>query len=231
MSQTKKTYFGIATIFTASLVFYFWHPGGEAIQFLAGVPLVGSLVAALVQILRDQAAHEKAMLILAEQNRFSLGASSHMANVAFDKHVQFSEEYAEEVHKALTTLFRNGPTQEVLQHTGALYRLQQKYAVWLTTKLEKDLEVFESALRRIGADASYVYSATNADDRQQKLDAMYRTFAEVMGFEKWQGEQLTDDLAISMMIRRLRKILGTEELTEMRSVIVTKAIAELRING
>ena len=230
MSQTKKTYFGIAAIFSVSLAFYYWHPDGEGIQFLAGIPLVGSLVAALVQILRDQATHERAMLIVAEQNRFSLGASSHMANVAFDKHVQFSEEYAEEVHKALTTLFRNGPTPEVLQHTGTLYVLQQKYAVWLTSKLEKDLEVFESALRRIGADAGYVYNTTDADDRQQKLNAMYKTFAEVMGFEEWRGEKLTDDLAISMMIRRLRNILGTEELTEIRSAIVSKAITELRIN-
>lgn len=121
MSRTQKTYFAIVTIFTASLAFYYWNPASAAIQFLAGIPLVGSLVAALVQILRDQTAQERAMPILAAQNRFSLGASSHMANVAFDKHVQFSEEYAEEVHKALTTLVREGPTPEVLQHTGTLY--------------------------------------------------------------------------------------------------------------
>ncbi len=59
---------------------------------------------------------------------------------------------------------------------------------------------------------------------------MYRTFAEVMGFEEWQGEQLTDNLAVSIMIRRLRAILGTEELTEMRSAIVSNAIRELRSN-
>ena len=121
MSRTQRTYSAIATIFTVSLTFYYWNPGDAAIQFLAGIPLVGALVATLVQILRDQAAYERAMLVLVAQNRFSLGASSHMANVAFDKHVQFSEEYAEEVYKALGTLFRKGPTPEVLQHTGTLY--------------------------------------------------------------------------------------------------------------
>lgn len=226
MSRTQKTYSAIAMIFLASVAFYYWNPSGTAIQFLAGIPIVGSLVAALVQILRDQAAHERTMLVLAEQNRFSLGASSHMANVAFDKHVEFSEEYAKEVHKALITLFREGPTPEVLQHTGALYTLQQKYAVWLTPKLEMDLETFESALRRIGADAGYVRDTPSAKDRQQRLDAIYRTFAEVMGFEEWEGEQLTDNLAVSMMIRRLRTILGTEELTEMRSAIISNAIRE-----
>ena len=227
MSQTKKTYFSIAVILIASLIFFYWHPGGGDIQFLAGIPLVSSLLALLVQILRDQAAHERAMLILDAQNHFSLGASSHMANVAFDKHVLFCEEYADEVHKALTTLFREGPTAQVLAHTGNLYKLQQKYAVWLTAKLEGDLESFESALRSIGANASYVYTTSGTDDRQQKLDAMYQTFAKVMGFEEWQGEKLTDELAISMLIRRLRKILGTEELTGLRSSIVSKAILEL----
>lgn len=231
MSKTRKTYLGIAIIFVASLAFFYWHPGGDFIQLLAGIPLVGSVVAALLQILRDQAAHERALLILAAQNQFSLGASSHMANVAFDKHVQFSEEYAQEVHKTLTTLFREGPTEEVLRHTSALYMLQQKYAVWLTAKIETELETFEAALRRIGATAGYVYGTSSAEDRQQKLDAMYRTFAEVMGFEEWQGERLTDHLAVSMMIRRLRSILGTEELTEMRTAIVSKAILELRNNG
>ena len=52
-----------------------------------------------------------------------------------------------------------------------------------------------------------------------------------MGLEtNFQGEKLTDELAISKMIRRLRMILGTEELMEMRSTIVSKAIAELRAN-
>ena len=231
MSRTQRTYSAIATIFTVSLAFYYWNPGDAAIQYLAGIPLVGSLIAALVQILRDQAAHERAMLVLAAQNRFSLGASSHMANVAFDKHVQFSEEYAEEVYKALGTLFRKGPTLEVLQHTGNLYTLQQKYAVWLTSRVEQDLETFESALRRIGATAGYLQDDPSAEDKQQRLNAMYQTFAEVMGLEtNFQGEKLTDELAISKMIRRLRMILGTEELMEMRSTIVSKAIAELRAN-
>lgn len=231
MSRSQKTYSAFAAIFTVSLAFYYWNPGDAAIQFLASIPLVGTLIAALFKILHDQVAHERAMLALAAQNHFSLGASSHMANVAFDKHVQFSEEYAEEVFKTLSTLFKKGPTQEVLQHTSNLYTLQQKYAVWLTSRVEKDLETFESALRRIGANAGYIRDDPSAEDRQQRLGEMYQTFAEVMGFEKWQGEQLTDELAISMMIRRLRKILGTEELTEMRSAIVSKAIAELRING
>jgi hypothetical protein len=182
----------------------------------------------LVQVLRDQAAHERKLLIVAEKNRFALGTSSHMANVAFDKHVLFSEEYVEEAHKALTTLFRKGPTDEVLQHTDTLYLLRQKHAVWLTSKVEKDLEKFESSLREIGAWAGYVSAAPHAEDRQQKLNEMYRTFAKVMGFSEWGGETLTDELTLSMLVRQLRSVLGIEELTELRTAVTSKAIAELK---
>ena len=44
-----------------------------------------------------------------------------MAHTAFDKHVLFSEKYIAEVHKALVTLFRPGPTEEALRHAAALY--------------------------------------------------------------------------------------------------------------
>ncbi len=156
-----------------------------------------------------------------------------MANVAFDKHVLFSEEYVEEVHKVLRTLFREGPTPQVLEHTRRLYELQQKYAVWLTPKIEADLELFESALRHLGADAQYLKSVSGTKDTSQRTAAMYKTFANVigskfMGASKWDGEELSEDLAISMVIQRLRAILGTEELTEMRGAIVSKALSELR---
>jgi hypothetical protein len=38
------------------------------------------------------------------QNAFSMGATSHMATVAFDKHIGFCEEYVEQMSKALYTL-------------------------------------------------------------------------------------------------------------------------------
>ncbi len=232
MKRKTKTYIGITIIFLVSAAFFYWKPAGELIQILAAIPLVGSLVGALFQLIREQAAYERKLLLQESQNRFSLGASSHMANVAFDKHVQFSEEYAKEAYKALLTLFQKGPTKEVLQHTVALYTIQQKYAVWLTADLEKELGTFESALKSIGANASYVYDAPGGQDRQEKLNSMYKTFVEVLGAtvvggDEWQGNKITDELAVAGLIRRLRAILGIEELTELRRKIVAKATLEL----
>lgn len=236
ISHKQKTYFGIVTVFVLSLGLFHWLPDGGLIQNVAAIPVVGSLLGALFQILRDQAAHDRKLAIVNVQNGFTLGATSHMANVAFDKHVLFSEEYVAEVHKAVSTLFREGPTPEVLTHTAALYTLQQKYAVWLTPKIEEDLECFDSALRRIGANAGYVNSATGAEDRPQRIASMFKTFADVMGTKfmgasEWEGESLSEELAVSMVIRKLRAILGIEELTQMRVAFVTNALRDLCSNG
>lgn len=227
MKQNQLTYFSIAAVFASSLALFLWSPAGEMIQTLASIPVVGSLVAALFRILRDQAVYDRQILLLDAQNRFSLGATSHMASVAFDKHVQFCEEYVAEVQKTLGTLFRAGPSENVLKHTGSLYSLQQKYALWLTPKIEDELELFESALRRIGANAHYIRMTPKAEDHSQRIAEMYKTFADVMGSKlmgaEWHGEKLTEELAISMVIRRLRGILGIEELTAIRAALVDQA--------
>ena len=236
LSQRTKYYLGITAVLALSLGSLFWLPGGEFVQSLSAIPLVGSLVAALFMLVRDYTAHERKLLLQESQNRFLLGASSHMANVAFDKHVQFAEEYADELHKALATLFQKGPTQDVLKHTNVMYELHQKYAVWLTNKLEAELEQFEFDLRKIGAAAGYVDASTAQENREEIMSAMYRRFAEVMGKERmgadeWDGEKISEERAASMTIRRLRSILGSEELTEMRTSIISKSIAKLRRNG
>ena len=227
----KKTYIVIALVFVASAAALYWNPFNEDIQLLAAIPLVASVIAGLFKMVNDDAAYNKELIIQSAQHRFSLGASSHMANVAFNKHVAFAEEYAKEAFKALDTLFKHGPTPQVIQHTGRLYTLHQKYAVWLTLTLEKELEPFEQALRDIGAMAGYVYSGTNGSDRQVKLNEMYQRFAQVMGLEVWAGKNVTDEIAVTTLIRRLRSILGTEELTEMRAILVSKTIADLRDKG
>lgn len=232
MTQRHKTYLGIGGIFVISgAIFAVARPEG-LLQLLAGLPLVGSLLGLLVQILRDQAAHERAMLMQDAQNQFVLGASSHMANIAFDKHVAFSEAYVEEAQKTLFTLLRLGPTDEVLKHTDNLYKIRNQFIVWLTDDVEAGIEPFETALRSIGANAGYVKAidgeTKEGEERQKALTSMYNTFAKIMAFPEWQGEKLTDELAIKTLVKKLRRVLGTEELTKMRGALVAKAAGGLQ---
>lgn len=232
MTHRQKTYGTIVIIGLVSVISYLLAKNHDRLQFLLAIPFVGSLLSVLVQVLRDQAAYERSLLVKEAENRFVLGIGSHMGNTAFDKHVEFSETYIREVQAALVTLLREGPSEGALKHGWALSEIRNKYVIWLTPELEEALSPFEAALREIGANAHYVEalrgSKEDSDGRSKALEAMFNRFAQVMGFKEWHGQKLTDDLAISALIRHLRNILGTEALTSLRSSILAKATSELQ---
>lgn len=232
MTHQQKTYGVIVSIGLVSVIAYFLARNHDTLQFLLAIPFVGSLLGVLLQVLRDQAAHERSLLVHEAENRFVLGISSHMGNTAFDKHVEFSEAYVREAQAALVTLIREGPSEGALKHGWALSEIRNKYVIWLTPELEEALSPFETALREIGANAYYVEAVRGSKEdssaRSKALEAMYNKFAEVMGFKEWKGQSLTDELAIAALVRKLRNILGTEELTSLRSSILAKATSELR---
>lgn len=234
MAKQNKIYTGITTVFVLAVLMYLFLPDTVFFQTLAAIPAFGALLAALFLMVRDYLANERAHQLLHAKNHFIIGASSHMANVAFDKHVEFAEEYVKEAQETLRTLFREGPTAEMLKHSGELYAVQEKYVVWLTDSIEQELEKFESALRKIGAAAHLEDHAGDMPGKGARIEEMYKTFAEVigektMGSDEWEGEKLSEDRAVSMLIRRLRSILGTEELTQLRRAIVTKAAADSNV--
>ena len=80
----------------------------------------------------------------------------------------------------------------------------------------------------MGTSAIYVENAPGDDQWVLHHDKMYKLFAEVMGWKEWNGEALTDEHANTLVISGLRSVLGTEELTEMRDLLVTKAIKQMR---
>jgi hypothetical protein len=234
VTHRQKTYGAIIGIGIISVISYFLANNHDTLQLLFAIPFVGSLLGVLVQILRDQAAHERSLLVQEAENRFVLGIGSHMGNTAFDKHVEFSEAYVGEAQAALVTLIREGPSEGALKHGWALSDIRKKYVLWLTSELEEALSPFEAALREIGANAYYIEavrgSKEDSEARSKALEAMYNRFAKVMGFKEWHGQNLTDELAIAALVRKLRNILGTEELTSLRSAILAKATSELRSN-
>jgi hypothetical protein len=187
----------------------------------AGIPGVLGLIGILYQLLRDEAQHQRNLLRQHDQQLFDLGATSHMANVAFDKHVVFCEEYVFEMHATIQTLFREGPSKGALEHASKLYEIQQKHATWLTPEIEKQLDPFEKALRRIGASA-YLYSSdpglANASGR---VEEMFDVFSDVLSLAKDPETPVNREVAIATIISRLRYVLGIEQLTALRQGLLT----------
>jgi Xaa-Pro aminopeptidase len=215
----------IAVIFLASLGVASIPLLGGVARVMAAMPAIVSMVAALFQLSRDYAAHERALTLQTSQHSFALGATSHMAAVAFDKHVEFSERYLTETNETFTTLLRSSPAEEALEHAAKLNDLRRTYALWLTPTIDAALEKFEAALRRIGANAHFVNVAIDHDGRPAKIDEMFATLAEVMNTPEWDGKPVPADCGSRAVLHRLREILGTEELTRLRESLIKSALS------
>jgi len=227
--NTKNTYIAWVSVFGASLVavgvFHFFPV--NVVGDLAGVPAIIALFGALFQLSRDRIAFERSTRLEEEKNRFTVGAMSHMANVAFDKHVAFCEEYTAAANHAMLTLFRKGPHQDALVEAGLLADVRIKWDVWLDPGVVAELGKFEAALQTIGANAFLLKDLRADDDRTEAVAKAYGTFAEVMGFETWEGKPVTKDRTVEKVIDKLRKVLGIYELTRLRSELIGRASAQL----
>ena len=168
VSYLNRVYwFGIAIIVGASLGVTFLAPINDVYKGIASLPGVAGLTAALFQLVRDHAAHQRNLEIQQEQQIFNLGATSHMANSVFDKHVEFCEKYLAEVHQTVVTLTREGPTKEALDHARKLYTLRIEYTAWITPKIDKKLIPFEKAVRNIGAKSGLVNALSGAKGQRR----------------------------------------------------------------
>jgi hypothetical protein len=194
---------------------------------IAAIPGVGSLIAALYQLLRDQANYEKQMALQRQQQFFNLAVTSHMANVAFDKHVEFCEKYIAEVHLTMSTLFQRGPTEEVIGHAQNLFLLRQQYAAWITADISKKLDPFQNALSKLGSQARLVEAMRNAANGDKIIEEMYATFDSIMDLDKKDRDKINPDIAVENIKTRLRDILGIEELTRIREKVIKEAIKSI----
>jgi hypothetical protein len=222
--KPKTIYIALTTVFVGALVVT-QLPVDNFVRTLAAVPAIGALLGALLQIARDRISYERSLLLLERQNSFSVGATSHMANVAFDKYVEFSEAYVSEVFETIATLFRRGSCKDAFEHANELLKIRRKWIVWLTPEVEATLEHFEDAIHKIGNCANLVEQVPGA---QPAITQMYSLVAEVFGEKEWEGKPITGDIAFKKIIESIRKVLGIDELTLLRSELVKRAAEDLR---
>jgi hypothetical protein len=129
------------------------------------------------------------------QNAFSVGATSHMATVAFDRYTSFCEEYVGEISRALYALIQDGPRYKPMSAVD-FSSIRRKWALWLTQDIEVELDRFEDGLLRIGADAQFF----GAD-----------------GAPEWNEQDAKPIIAY------LRHTLAVEELTALRKDLVARS--------
>jgi hypothetical protein len=164
---------------------------GSAIPAAIGVTIVKYLGDSMLERQKARQSSE----LEERKNTFSIGATSHMATVAFDKHIEFCEEYVEEVYNALQALVQDGMPQQPLD-VASFFRIRQKWALWLTNEIDSELEQFERRVTQLGGEAP-------------AFDA--------------NGDQVSNQSSIKTAIAFLRGVLRTEELTALRNELVIRS--------
>lgn len=204
-------------------------PTTELMKGLVATPGVLGLVGILYQLMRDEAAFERNKRIQNLQQSFGLGASSHMANKVFDKHVEFCEKYLSEVQKIADQLFREGPTKEAVNLGNGLYRLKLEYAAWLTDEISDSLFPFEQALRELGSKQGFIESTSGVDQyaaaRQEKIPQVHNEYLEILNLDN--SSDPDPDVAVASVIRKARSILDLDELVWLRKQIIAQAKVSL----
>src|SRR5207245_1928962 len=201
-----KVYVVAAVVLVVSFVAAWTLPTTDILRGVIGLPGVAALFAALYQIVRDEAAHARGLDLQERQQLFNLGVTSHMANVAFDRHVGFSEQYISRMQQGLTQLFQTGPPGESLKLCSDLIDIRLSFRAWITEDLEAKVMPFEDALRQIGARKIALEGLEPGPERSRVVNEMYAIFSDVIGLKR--DGQIDEKLAPRRIITHLQDLLG-----------------------
>jgi hypothetical protein len=200
---------------------------GDFAQAVFAFPIAAALIGVLVLILRDVAAKQHAEWLASQNNAFNLSATSHMANVAFDKHVAFAEKYVLEVHRCMGELFRKGATEDAFGLACSLYNIRREYLLWETESITKNLDEFEQALQNMGAQMIGLRNLAPSEERTKKVDEVFGILKKILDLRD-APESLSDEIVGKMVIQRMRELLGVEGLTALRRHYQDEALKRSR---
>ena len=142
-----------------------------------------------------------------------------------DQQVQFNEEYLAKVNQTLTELWIEGQSVKAIERAKELSGIREKFAAWLTRDVEEQLYPIESALRTIGAGSHVLPMVAPGSHRSKIVEDVYNALREVTEI----GEDKKGATAsVATITDRLRELLGTKDLVDLRIGIVKLASSRVR---
>ena len=185
-------------------------PISEIFKGIAATPAIGALIAAVYQILKDHAAFQKQIELQQKNQEFTLGITSHMAQVAFDKHVEFCEKYMAELNCTTLTLFSEGPSEKAGEHAMKFFDLRSEYSTWITEEVSERLTQFERALKDIEVNTRRWKRTTKPEVWDRAYQNAEDTFDAVLG--QLHDKEIPEDenVAIGAIQNRIREILANK---------------------
>ena len=203
-------------------------PVSSYIRDLIAIPGIGGLliiiVQEIIQFRRDHEEHKRNLELKEKEQDFTLGIASKMAELTFQKHVDFSEKYLAEAYDKLKKIGAKGATGELLFDAGDLASIRRDYAPWLTEKIKSNLIPFEENLRKLGVSIQMLnIPGLMAPERAVFQERMQKAFAALLDTD---GKEDTEG-NIAKIIGILREILGTDEITQLRLYALKDAISKI----
>lgn len=153
-----------------------------------------------------------------------------MANVAFDKYVEFCEAYKDCAGEGVLILIKRGPTKEILPEVGKLSEIRYKFSLWIPADVDERLKEFEKVWRTIGAFSGFLDRTVGTADEETRAkhsNMVFKEFAKAMGLKEWDGEKVSDEFTVAAIIAGLREVLGTEKISNLRRAVLDRAVAHL----
>lgn len=226
--ENLEKYILCIIVFIFSLFLAYFVQTNEIFKGILALPAFGALVSILYELYKDNRAHERNIELQNKQQDFVLGTASHMAEVAYNKHVIFCEKYIDRIQKGRQELLGDGPSKKALNIGRELVIIRQEYSSWLTQEIEKSLKPFEQALIKMGAQEHYLeYSKLPVgEERTKVVGEIYKSFGLVLGHDDPLNEE-DASIHIDKIIEKIRDILGINILTKLRLKATELALKRL----
>lgn len=188
------------------------------------IPGAVSLSALIIQVLREEVAFEREKELKEREHNYGLATLSHMAQVVFDRQVEFCDAYAPVVKQIVMEEMRNGPCEQALQQAEALANIREKYALWIPKTQFEKLLAFENGLRELGSSAKMIDIVTDDASRRAFVDRAFNRLLNVVGIDPVIGQR-DPQLAAAKVNDALRELLGASDFALLREYALGQAKA------
>jgi len=217
----------LITVFILSLLIAIMQ-SDPLFKGISTIPALLSLIGFLWQYVRDEVAYENNRRLQNEQNQFNLVATSHMANIVFEKQVAFCEEYVVTLDQALSCLLKAGPSKAIEEFLDKLVASKKKYITWLSGELVDRLETIENEMRRIvTSDYLINHIQQKEPERSIYVNEMWKSFNRLIGVNNKDNE-FNSRQTVKDVLEYVKGILGITELEMLRREMVSRSISTLR---
>ena len=230
MKFSWPVYIALAVVALASFAGAWLLPTTEFMHGIAASPAIVALISVVYQIFRDHATYEKTLALQRDQQHFTLGITSQMATVVFNKHVAFCEKYIERMQKGLSELFFEGATEKCIAFATDLEDIRFSYRAWLTAEIQEKILPFEETLRKIGGGSYSLEHLPLGDKRDRIVEEIEELFNKILDLQT-RGEGAEKKIAATIFMDHLQDLLGVKQLVQLRIKLVDEAVKTLERKG